>query len=69
LVTTHPLVVNPPKERNITYLRPRRIAQIAFEELTADDKLRQPVFLGLRDDKRPRELTLSGFAPRSDIRQ
>lgn len=51
-------VVNPPKGKDITYLTPRLIAQIAYEELTADHKLRQPVFLGLRDDKRPRDVTL-----------
>ena len=35
----------------MTYLAPRLVAEIAYEELTADRKLRQPVFLGLRDDK------------------
>jgi bifunctional non-homologous end joining protein LigD len=69
LITRKPILVNLPKERNVTYLTPRRLAQIAFEELTAGYKLRQPVFLGLRDDKEPREVTLSGLAPRSDIRQ
>ena len=29
--------------------------QVAFAEWTAGDKLRQPVFLGLRRDKSPRE--------------
>ena len=51
-------VTNPPKEPNVTYLAPRLAAQIAYEELTADHKLRQPVFLGLRDDKRPRQVLL-----------
>jgi len=51
-------VVNPPKERNVNWLAPRLVAQIAFEELTAGHKLRQPVFLGLRDDKRPREVIM-----------
>jgi len=51
-------VVDPPREKGVTYLAPRLVAQIAFEELTADRKLRQPVFLGLRDDKNAREVTL-----------
>jgi bifunctional non-homologous end joining protein LigD len=51
-------VTNPPKEPHVTYLAPRLVAQIAYEELTTDHKLRQPVFLGLRDDKRPREVLL-----------
>jgi bifunctional non-homologous end joining protein LigD len=40
---------------NVTWLEPEFVAQIAFQEFTADQKLRQPVFLGLRDDKDPSE--------------
>jgi len=58
LVRSQPPVDDPPRERNDTYLAPRLVAQIAYEELTADRKLRQPVFLGLRDDKRPQDVTL-----------
>jgi bifunctional non-homologous end joining protein LigD len=58
LVRQKPPVVDSPRERDVTWLAPRLVAQIAFEEWTADRKLRQPVFLGLRDDKRPEEVTL-----------
>jgi bifunctional non-homologous end joining protein LigD len=34
------------------------VAQIAFQEWTADRKLRQPAFLGLREDKKPEECVL-----------
>jgi bifunctional non-homologous end joining protein LigD len=34
------------------------VAQVGFTELTRDRKLRHPRFLGLRRDKRPREVTL-----------
>jgi len=44
----------------VTYLAPKLVAQIAYEELTADQKLRQPVFLGLREDKSPDECFLPG---------
>jgi bifunctional non-homologous end joining protein LigD len=54
---TFPLVA-PPRERKVTYLTPRLVAQVAFEEWTADRKLRQPVFLGLRGDKRPAEVVM-----------
>ena len=53
-----PPFVNPPREPNATWVAPRAVAQIAFQEWTADGKLRQPVFLGLRDDKKPREVKL-----------
>lgn len=49
-------VVNPPRERDVTYLEPKLVAQIAYQEWTADLKLRQPVFLGLRDDKKAEEV-------------
>ena len=55
LIRKTPSLVDPPRETGLTHLRPKLVAQIAFEEWTADRKLRQPVFLGLRDDKRPEE--------------
>ena len=47
----------PPKVPGAVWVRPRLVAQIAYAEWTADGKLRQPVFLGLRADKRPKECT------------
>jgi bifunctional non-homologous end joining protein LigD len=38
------------------WVRPALVAQIKFTEWTADAKLRHPVYLGLRDDKRPTEV-------------
>jgi len=58
LVRPKPAFVDPPREKDVTYLRPKLVAQISFQEWTADRKLRQPVFLGLRDDKRPEEVQL-----------
>jgi bifunctional non-homologous end joining protein LigD len=40
------------------WVRPELVAQVRFTEWTADRKLRQPVYLGLRDDKRPNEVRL-----------
>jgi ATP-dependent DNA ligase len=37
---------------------PHLVAQITCQELTADRKLRQPVYLGLREDKRVKDVTL-----------
>jgi bifunctional non-homologous end joining protein LigD len=50
--------VDPPREKDVSWLKPRLVAQIAFAEWTADWKLRQPAFLGLRDDKAPTECVL-----------
>jgi bifunctional non-homologous end joining protein LigD len=48
---------DPPPSRDATWVRPKLVAQIAYAEWTADGKLRQPAFLGLRTDKDPSECT------------
>lgn len=40
------------------WVRPELVAQIRFTEWTADRKLRHPVYLGLRDDKRASEVMI-----------
>ena len=42
--------------RGTHWTRPELVAQVAFAEWTTDGRLRQPRFLGLRDDKRPAEV-------------
>jgi bifunctional non-homologous end joining protein LigD len=39
------------------WVRPELVAQVRFTEWTADRKLRHPVYLGLRDDKRASDVT------------
>lgn len=50
--------IDPPRGRSTTFVAPKLVAQIAFQEWTGDGKLRQPVYLGLRDDKKPHESLL-----------
>jgi bifunctional non-homologous end joining protein LigD len=46
-----------PKEmRSCHWLHPEMVCQVRFSEWTRDGKLRQPVFLGLREDKNPKEV-------------
>lgn len=40
------------------WVRPELVAQVRFTEWTADGKLRHPVYLGLRDDKRAADVVL-----------
>jgi len=47
-----PFVDARPVPRGTHWARPELVAQIAFAEWTNDSRLRQPRFLGLRDDKR-----------------
>ncbi len=42
--------------RNVHYVAPRLVAEVGFTEWTPDGRLRHPRFLGLRNDKKPREV-------------
>jgi bifunctional non-homologous end joining protein LigD len=42
--------------RKCTWLKPVFVCEVKFVAWTRDGKLRQPVFLGLREDKDPREV-------------
>jgi bifunctional non-homologous end joining protein LigD len=58
LVRAKPAFVEPPREKGVTFVEPQLVAQISYQEITEDRKLRQPVYLGLRDDKKPREVSM-----------
>jgi bifunctional non-homologous end joining protein LigD len=47
---------NEVRERKVTFVRPKLVAQIAFTEWTSGGRLRHPAFIGLRDDKAPQEV-------------
>jgi bifunctional non-homologous end joining protein LigD len=53
---TSPFVDARPIPRGTHWTRPELVAQIGFAEWTNDGRLRQPRFLGLRDDKAPAEV-------------
>jgi bifunctional non-homologous end joining protein LigD len=42
--------------KDVHWVRPRLVGQIGFTEWTRDGQLRHPRFLGLREDKRPRDV-------------
>ena len=48
--------ITPSMMRKINWVNPKFVCQVKFSEWTRDLKLRQPVFLGLREDKDPREV-------------
>jgi len=53
---TCPFVNVPKSNERPHWVRPELVAQIKFTEWTADAKLRHPVYLGLRDDKKPTDV-------------
>ena len=53
---TCPFANLPKSNERPHWVRPALVAQIKFTEWTADAKLRHPVYLGLRDDKKPTDV-------------
>ncbi|HVS21837.1 MAG TPA: non-homologous end-joining DNA ligase [Pyrinomonadaceae bacterium] len=50
-----PFIVTPKTNEPVQWLKPKLVAEVKFSEWTADDHLRHPVFIGLREDKRLEE--------------
>jgi bifunctional non-homologous end joining protein LigD len=56
-----PPFVDPPKTNEPAHwVEPKTVVEVKFAEWTADGKLRQPIFLGVRDDKDARDIGLEG---------
>jgi bifunctional non-homologous end joining protein LigD len=52
--------ITPSMMNKMHWINPKFVAQIKFAEWTRDEKLRQPVFLGLREDKNPNDVVREG---------
>ena len=50
------LGITPSMMKKIDWINPKFVAEIKFAEWTRDGKLRAPVFMGLREDKKPGEV-------------
>ena len=60
--------VNPPKRRDIpVWVKPQLVAQVRYNEMTESGVLRQPSFLGLRDDKKAKDVRLEADTAGSAI--
>jgi bifunctional non-homologous end joining protein LigD len=57
---TSPFVETPKTNEKAHWVEPRIVVEVKFSEWTADRRLRQPIFLGIRDDKEAREVGLEG---------
>src|SRR5207237_1481346 len=58
LIIKDPPFSGPPPHANEkpTWVKPELVAEVKFAEWTRDGVMRQPVFLGLRDDVKPRDV-------------
>src|SRR5947208_32538 len=54
------LGITPSMMKKMRWTNPEFVAEIKFAEWTRDGKLRAPVFLGLREDKKPTEIVREG---------
>jgi bifunctional non-homologous end joining protein LigD len=52
---TSPFVVKPKTNEPVQWVKPKLVAEVKFSEWTADGRMRHPVFLGLREDKKPEQ--------------
>ena len=52
--------ITPSMMKKMHWVNPKFVAEIKFAEWTRDGKLRQPVFLGIREDKDPLSITKEG---------
>jgi bifunctional non-homologous end joining protein LigD len=59
---TSPFEETPKTNEQAHWVKPEIVVEVKFNEWTADRRLRQPIFLGVRDDKAPKEV---GLEPRS----
>ena len=55
---TSPFAETPKTNEKAHWVKPEIVVEVKFNEWTADRRLRQPIFLGVRDDKDAREVTL-----------
>jgi bifunctional non-homologous end joining protein LigD len=55
---TSPFEETPKTNEKAHWVKPEIVVEVKFNEWTADRRLRQPIFLGVRDDKNAREVSL-----------
>ncbi len=58
-----PFVEPPQTNEPVQWVKPKKVAQVKFFEWTADRRMRHPIFLGLREDKKPEECTFERKEP------
>jgi bifunctional non-homologous end joining protein LigD len=53
----------------VTWVKPQLICEVKFAEITSDGKLRQPIFLHLRDDKNINEVNMASSTTVSKVNE
>ena len=56
---TSPFIDSPKPNAPVTWLKPKLVCEVKYSEMTGDRILRHPVFMSMRIDKKPAEVTFS----------
>lgn len=56
LESDKPIAQKTKYDRTATWVQPKLVAEVKFTEWTSENEMRHPVFLGLREDKKPEEV-------------
>lgn len=62
-----PFAERPKPDRGMTWVKPELVAQVKFANWTQDNRLRAPVYLGLREDVKPTEAVREDAAPAAEL--
>ncbi len=62
-----PFAERPKPDKGITWVKPELVCQVKYANWTPDNRLRAPVFLGLRNDITPRQAVREDAAPRPPL--
>jgi len=65
---TKPIANKVPVEDTVTWLEPKLVGEVKFTEWTPDRQMRHPVFMGLRTDKKPKEVSVEKVVPVEDVK-
>ncbi len=65
--TNSPFDDSAPGGRENHWVEPRLVCEVRFTEWTSDGGLRHPVFIGLRDDRKPEEIVREGERASADV--
>ncbi|MGD0872262.1 MAG: DNA ligase D [Bryobacteraceae bacterium] len=62
-----PFAERPKPDKGVTWVKPELVCQVKYANWTPDNRLRAPVFLGLRNDITPRQAVREDAAPRPPL--
>ncbi|UWX60332.1 DNA ligase D [Chryseobacterium oranimense] len=65
IIKTSPFETVPKTNMPVTWTNPELVCEIKYSEITKDGIYRHPVFVAIREDKEPEEITISPINPKS----